>query len=92
MSISLPHAIACLRHVIHERPEGESIRKGLEHALEVLEFVNANAEVIRSAYRLLKHPAVKAFFSAFPNSEFLELPDAVSKDTRGDSARSGSRG
>lgn len=79
--------IACVRHVIHERPEGESIRTGLEAAVEVLEFVNANAEVIRAAYRLLKHPVVKAFFAAFPNSEFLELPNVVSKDLRGAKTR-----
>lgn len=89
MSISLPHAIACLRHVIHERPEGESIRNGLEHALEVLEFVNANAEVIRSAYRLLKHPTVKAFFTAFPGSEFESIPDVkTARSTEGSEGRS----
>lgn len=83
MSRSLPHMIACVRHVIHERPEGDSVREGLEQAIAVLEFVEANAEVIRHVYRTVRHPAIIAVLNTFPGAQIGHVADEMS-DPRGD--------
>jgi len=67
--------IACVRHAANERPEGDTVRIGLEAVQETLEFVRDNIHVIKAAYRLMRREEVLAFFTAFPGAEFLELPN-----------------
>jgi len=79
--------IACVRHAANERPEGDSVRIGLEAVQETLEFVRDNIHVIKAAYRLMRREEVLSFFKAFPGAELLELPD---ENLRG--ASTGSQG
>lgn len=74
MTFPLSHQVACVRHVTSAFREDGTIRQGAEEAIKTLEWIQANRDVIRAAYRLLQHPAVSAVFDVFEGAELMELP------------------
>lgn len=71
MSIPRPiaHQIACVRHIVAAYRNDEEVRVGAEEAIATLEWLQANAEAVRAAYRLMRDPAVTAVLAAFPGAE-----------------------
>jgi hypothetical protein len=86
VTLSLTRQIGYVRHALNSFPEGDPVRVGLEEVIVTLEWLRDNVDVIKAAYRLLRHRAVAAIFETFAGSEFKELPD-VRQTT--DTVRSG---
>jgi hypothetical protein len=75
VTLPLSRQIGYVRHALNTFPEGDPVRSGLQDTLVTLEWLQANVDVIKAAYRLLKHSAVASIFETFVGSEFKELPD-----------------
>ena len=76
MTRSLSYQAACLRHCIASADVNDDVRDGAEAGLASLEWIERNAEVIRTVYRLMQHKAVKAVLESFPGAELF--PSEVS--------------
>jgi hypothetical protein len=68
---SLSAQIASIRHCIASADVNDDVRANAEAGLASLEWVQRNAEVIRTVYRLMQHKAVKAILTAFPGAELF---------------------
>lgn len=76
MTRSLSAQISAVRHCIASADVNDQVRANAEAGLSSLEWIERNAEVIRTVYRLMQHKAVQTVLASFPGAELF--PSEVS--------------
>lgn len=70
MTRSISMQIASVRHCISAANVSDEIKANAEAGLRSLEWLERQQDLLRAMDRLWRDPVVKAFFAAFPGSEF----------------------